>query len=85
MAVALHPVASFASFTELKTGKPKCVVPPFFGVTPPTILVPYAMACTYLHLDGSRLWNGLFCNRESVLSVGHTCSEWKVPFLPVNP
>jgi hypothetical protein len=32
-------------------------VPPFLGVTPPTIWVPYAMAC----------------------------SEWKVPFLPVNP
>ena len=24
---------------------PRCVLPPFFGVTPPTILVPYAIAC----------------------------------------
>ena len=32
--------AAFASFTELKMGRPMCVVPPFLGVTPPTILVP---------------------------------------------
>lgn len=29
----------------LKTGKPKCRAPPLFGVTPPTIFVPYLMAC----------------------------------------
>jgi hypothetical protein len=41
----------------LNTGRPRCMDPPFLGVTPPTICVPYWMAC----------------------------SEWKVPFLPVNP
>ena len=29
MAVALQPVASFASRTLLKTGRPRCVDPPF--------------------------------------------------------
>ena len=38
-----------ASWTELKTGSPKCSWPPFFGVTPPTTFVPYARACS--------LWN----------------------------
>ena len=57
MAEALAPVADLASATVSKTGRPRWVVPPFFGVTPPTICVPYAMAC----------------------------SEWNVPFLPVNP
>ena len=34
---------STASLTELKTGKSKCEAPPFPGVTPPTILVPYSI------------------------------------------
>ena len=42
--LALHPVIFFASSTVLKTGTPKCLVPPFSGVTPPTILVLYSMA-----------------------------------------
>ena len=29
-----------ASLTLSKTGKPRCVWPPFFGVTPPTMFVP---------------------------------------------
>ena len=33
---ALALVSAFASTTEMKTGSPKCSVPPFFGVTPPT-------------------------------------------------
>lgn len=37
--------ASAASWTVLYTGNPKCSDPPFLGVTPPTILVPYEMAC----------------------------------------
>src|SRR6185369_10488661 len=40
--VALAPVFSFASATVLKIGQPSCVVPPLPGVTPPTMLVPYA-------------------------------------------
>lgn len=35
---ALALVSAFASATELKTGRPKCSVPPFFGVTPPTYI-----------------------------------------------
>jgi hypothetical protein len=29
-------VSALASATELKTGMPRCSVPPFLGVTPPT-------------------------------------------------
>ena len=38
------PVFSLASITVLKTGKPRCFCPPFFGVTPPTNCVPYLIA-----------------------------------------
>ena len=34
------------SFTEANTGRPRCKVPAFFGLTPPTMLVPYSMACS---------------------------------------
>lgn len=42
--------------TLLKTGRPRWVLPPFLGFTPPTIWVPYAMACmhTQLSVIGSR-------------------------------
>ena len=40
MTEASAPVFFTASRTVLKTGKPRCVVPPFPGVTPPTISVP---------------------------------------------
>lgn len=33
---ALAFVSALASATELKTGRPRCSVPPFLGVTPPT-------------------------------------------------
>src|ERR1700761_7790958 len=46
MAEAVAPVAFFASATVSNTGRSRCVVPPLPGVTPPTILVPYAMACS---------------------------------------
>lgn len=36
----------FTSITVLKTGRPRWVAPPLRGETPPTILVPYAMACS---------------------------------------
>ena len=42
--LALQPVFFFASATVLNTGISKCVVPPFSGVTPPTIFVWYAIA-----------------------------------------
>ena len=35
-----------ASSTELKTGLPRCSIPPLPGVTPPTIFVPYSMDCS---------------------------------------
>lgn len=35
---ALALASALASATELKTGSPKCLVPPFLGVTPPTYL-----------------------------------------------
>lgn len=34
---ALQPVYYLASLQFLNTGSPKCVVPAFFGFTPPTI------------------------------------------------
>jgi hypothetical protein len=39
--LASAPVASTASRTVLNSGKPRWVVPPLPGVTPPTTLVPY--------------------------------------------
>ena len=33
------------AWTSLKTGRLRCLVPAFFGLTPPTIWVPYATAC----------------------------------------
>ena len=44
--VAFAAVLFFASSTLLKTGRFKCFCPPFFGVTPPTKLVPYLIACS---------------------------------------
>ena len=44
--VALAWVDLTASSTLLKTGRPKCSWPPFFGVTPPTSFVPYFKACS---------------------------------------
>ena len=35
-----RPVFATASFTVLKTGRPRWLVPPFPGVTPPTTFVP---------------------------------------------
>jgi len=34
-----------ASLTVAKTGRSRCLLPAFAGETPPTILVPYSMAC----------------------------------------
>lgn len=33
------------SRTEPNTGRPRCKVPAFLGLTPPTMFVPYSMAC----------------------------------------
>ena len=44
--VASGLTSSTHSWTVLKTGRFKCLVPPLPGVTPPTILVPYAIACS---------------------------------------
>src|SRR5574338_1389220 len=45
MMLASHPVLALASNTVLKTGRPRCCEPPLPGVTPPTMLVPYSIAC----------------------------------------
>lgn len=37
--------AGAAGSPEAKMGRPRCVLPPFLGFTPPTICVPYLMAC----------------------------------------
>lgn len=36
---------NFWFLTELNTGKFRCSRPPFPGLTPPTIFVPYSIAC----------------------------------------
>lgn len=41
----LQSLLQITSFTELNTGRPRCVFPPFPGETPPTRLVPYSNAC----------------------------------------
>jgi len=41
---ASAPVYFTASAQFANTGRPKCVVPAFFGFTPPTIFVPYSSA-----------------------------------------
>lgn len=46
MTLALQLVCFLASSQSLKTGRPRCVVPAFFGETPPTIFVPYLRACS---------------------------------------
>src|SRR6516225_6597410 len=46
MTLASQPVLSRASMTVSKTGRPRWVVPPLPGEVPPTILVPYAIACS---------------------------------------
>ena len=38
--LAVASVAATAAFTVLNTGRPRCAVPPFPGVTPPTTFVP---------------------------------------------
>ncbi len=47
IAFTLLYISCFAktSLTLLKTGRSKCFCPPFPGETPPTILVPYSIAC----------------------------------------
>merc|ERR1719498_1207614 len=42
---ASHAASFLASATELNTGRPRCVWPPLPGDTPPTICVPYSIAC----------------------------------------
>jgi hypothetical protein len=42
--LATAPVSITASFTVLKTGRSRCLVPPLPGVIPPTTFVPYSMA-----------------------------------------
>jgi hypothetical protein len=44
MAEALAPACFTASATFAKTGLPKCSEPAFFGLVPPTTLVPYSIA-----------------------------------------
>lgn len=54
--VALALASTLASATELKTGSPKCLVPPFLGVTPPTYL------CTKNRIKEFLMWIDLFLN-----------------------
>ena len=42
---AFAPVFATACATVSNTGTPRCFVPPFPGVTPPTTFVPYSIIC----------------------------------------
>ena len=44
MPLAVAPVARTAAFTVSNTGRSRCVMPLFPGVTPPTMFVPYSIA-----------------------------------------
>ena len=43
---AVAPVASTASATLLKTGTPRCIVPPLPGLVPATTVVPISCICS---------------------------------------
>ena len=43
--ISQNKITDIASLTESNTGKSKCLCPPFLGVTPPTIFVPYSIIC----------------------------------------
>jgi hypothetical protein len=45
MTEASAPVAALPSETLPKTGNPRCSVPAFLLLTPPTTLVPYSIDC----------------------------------------
>src|ERR1700721_577583 len=45
MTEAFAPVPFTASCTVSNTGRSRCFVPPFPGVTPPTTFVPYSIIC----------------------------------------
>lgn len=70
MAEAVAPVSFTASLTVANTGRSKCVEPAFFGLVPPTILVP----CDYKHFYHknqiiSHLGTGLITVRDSLLGM----------------
>jgi hypothetical protein len=44
MAEAVAPASLTASATVAKTGRPKCVVPAFFGFVPPTTVEPIVLS-----------------------------------------
>ena len=52
--ITFRQFAANTSFTLLKTGRPRCFWPPLPGETPPTILVPYSMACWLWKVPWSR-------------------------------
>src|ERR1700726_4912767 len=51
---AFAPVSFTASRTVLKTGRSRCFVPPFPGVTPPTTTVPYPIMAEHLPVGRHR-------------------------------
>ena len=59
MAEAVAPVSLTASRTEAKTGLPRCVSPAFFGLVPPTTLVPVVPWVSLLLLQGIVSKNGV--------------------------
>lgn len=58
--LVLQSSLQITSFTELNTGRPRWVFPPFPGEIPPTRLVPYSNACW--------LWK-VPCERERISKV----------------
>ena len=56
----------FTSWTELKTGRPRWTWPPLPGDTPPTILVPYSMAC-WLCMVPCRVKENTITNQHFVM------------------
>ena len=80
-AAAQGAVSQAVAPLQLRFSAPRWVLPPFLGVTPPTSLVPYAMAWRAIRL-GQRPESGGCSWRRA---ARRACSLWKVPFLPVKP
>lgn len=93
MAEASAPVALRASSTLLKTGLPKCSLPAFLGLVPPTTLVPSLL---YQRVASATIGAGPAyrtrwpagrgnCGRISIALVEDEWTATYVPCLPVKP
>ena len=91
MAEAVAPVSRTASLTFAKTGFPKWVSPAFFGLVPPTTLVPelgQSSSCPSSP-NSNTVFDGLFGMKTEIQSAFVQCQVVNgvtdLPCFPVNP